>query len=285
MSEKRADGGALTGGGDFVFVDEKGNPDKPIRVWFYAPDELPPEPRVLFVMHGSTRSGEPVRDDWKGYAAAYHFLLVVPEFSDADYGGAALYALGNMFDAQNEPVLEAKWTYSAIEHLFDHVKSMAGLTTPRYCIYGNSAGGQFVHRLLLHKSGARIERAVASNAAFYAMPTAEVDHPFGLKGSGCGEEHLRLAFEKDFALLLGEKDNDENDPNFVDKSPEAMRQGRHRLERGQTFYRVAKAESERLGGPFNWRLATVLKAGHYYPDLLPAVAQALFDRYVEPGAA
>jgi hypothetical protein len=95
---------------------------------------------------------------------------------------------------------------------------------------------------------------------------------------------MRLAFEKDFALLLGEKDNDENDPNFVDKSPEAMRQGRHRQERGQTFYRAAKAEAERLGVPFNWRLATVLKAGHYYPELLPAVVQALFHRHVEPGS-
>src|SRR5262245_774356 len=52
------------GRSDFVSVDEKGNADKPIRVWVYRPDKFQAESPIVFVMHGTLRNGETYREPW-----------------------------------------------------------------------------------------------------------------------------------------------------------------------------------------------------------------------------
>ena len=51
------------------------------------------------------------------------------------------------------------------------------------------------------------------------------------------------------------------DPNFR-KTPEAMRQGATRLDRGKYYFEAAKREAEKLSAPFNWRLVLVPGVGH-----------------------
>jgi pimeloyl-ACP methyl ester carboxylesterase len=103
-----------------------------------------------------------------------------PEFAAADYPRAA-YQLGNLADGAGKLFPEGKWTFSAIEHLFDFVKKATGNTSERYHIYGHSAGGQFVHRMVLFLPEARYATAVTANAGWYTMPTfSGKKFPYGL---------------------------------------------------------------------------------------------------------
>jgi hypothetical protein len=48
--------------GSFRFVDARGSVDRPITVWYYRPRELNPDARIVFVMHGASRTAEMARD-------------------------------------------------------------------------------------------------------------------------------------------------------------------------------------------------------------------------------
>ena len=249
------------GSGSFVFRDSRGNRDKPITVWFHRPEDLRADSPVVFVMHGVKRNGRKYRDAWIEHAKRQRFLLLVPEFSKEHYPGGRMYNRGNMFSSSRKAIDETKWTYTAIEHMFDRVKRFTKMQTPKYFIYGHSAGAQFVHRLVLFKPDARIGTAICANAGWYTFPSFNWGYPYGLSRSGMTKEKLKRAFRKQLIILLGDKDTDE-DHKYLRKTPKAMAQGKHRFERGQTFYETAKLESARLGVALKWKMEVVRGVGH-----------------------
>jgi len=268
---------SLGGSGQFVFKDKLGDPEKPIRVWYHKPDQATLDCSVLFVMHGMSRTGQRYRDAWIPFSNQYGFLLVVPEFSKEHYPGSEKYNLGNMFFLHTVPIDEAKWTFSAIEHLFDYLKKGFHLRAVEYDIYGHSAGGQFVHRHILFKRDARVRTAVAANAGWYTLPTLDQAYPYGLKNSGFNEKDLRRAFQQRLIVLLGEKDTDPNHKQ-LNRTPMALQQGKHRFERGHTFYRVAEEQSRKLGIPLRWERHTVPGAVHSNSQMAPEAARLLYGR-------
>lgn len=110
------------GSSSFRFVDQRGNADKPLTIWTHAPQKLRDRTPIVFVLHGVRRNGQEYRDQWREQADKGGFLLVVPEFPESSYSNEA-YQRGNMFDEDGRPVEPAKWTFSAIEHLFDHTRN------------------------------------------------------------------------------------------------------------------------------------------------------------------
>jgi hypothetical protein len=108
------------------------------------------------------------------------------------------------------------------------------LTASTYDIIGHSAGGQFVHRLVLFVPGARFRRAVASSPGRYAFPSLTTDFPYGLRGTPIDYADLVHALSRDFVLLLGDRDTEDRV-----REPEAMHQGRNRFARGLRFFAVA----------------------------------------------
>lgn len=264
------------GKSDFVFVDQRGNADKPIRVWAYRPAGLTADSPITFVMHGVLRNGETYREPWIPLADRYRTLVVVPEFSLEHYRDHSTYQFGNLRTNDGQSIEESKWTFSAIEHLFDHLKAATGNRRERYFLFGHSAGAQFVHRLAMFKTGARIELAVAANAGSYTMPKFDVKFPFGLGDSTLTEPRLRSALSVPLLVLLGERDIDPNDPHLP-KNSEAEAQGPHRLARGRNFFRAAEAEAKRLKTPLRWKLTTVPEVGHDNSKLAPIAARAMFE--------
>lgn len=265
-----------SGKGDFVFVDERGNADKPIRVWTYRPVGFAADSPILFVMHGTLRNGETYRQPWIPLADQYRSLVVVPEFSLEHYFDPSTYQFGNLRTKEGQPIEESKWTFSAIEHLFDHIRSATGNRSERYFLFGHSAGSQFVHRMVLFKTGARIACAVTANAGSYTMPSQDVTFPFGLAESNLSEARLRSAFGAPLLVLLGEKDTDPND-RYLPKNPEAVAQGSHRLERGRNFFRIAEAEAKRLDVPLQWKLTIASDIGHDNAKMAPIAAKMMFE--------
>jgi hypothetical protein len=261
-----------TGSGSFTFTDQKGDPEKPIRVWYYKPLKYNGLSPILFVMHGMERNAETYRDQWIRYAEEYGAFLFVPEFSDKQYPGSA-YAQGNLFDSRSRPIPENRSGFALIEHLFDHVIVRANNQSSAYYLYGHSAGGQFVHRMLLFKSDARIRRAVAANPGFYTLPRVYEEFPYGLNKSGLASEKVKDAFGKELVILLGNQDTLDK---HLNKSVGAMRQGRHRFARGMNFIKVAQEESGRIGVTLAWKQLTVSGAGHSNSQMAGTAAQALF---------
>lgn len=93
-------------------------------------------------MHGVKRDADRYRDKWVTLAEQYNLLLIVPPFSQDDLPRALGYSLGNVliddkYQQANSPEV---WAYSAIEPLFDYVKSTYANANNTYRPYGHSAG-------------------------------------------------------------------------------------------------------------------------------------------------
>jgi hypothetical protein len=79
---------------------------------------------------------------------------------------------------------------------------------------------------------------------------------------------------KKLVILLGEKDTDPNHPQ-LSRTAQAKRQGANRFERGQTFFRVAERQAEKLNVEFNWQLRTVPNVAHSNAGMASAAAPLL----------
>lgn len=247
-----------------------------IRVYLTRPAGLAPERPVVFVMHGAGRNAREYRDQWHDLAIEHDFLLVVPEFSDRSFPGAERYNLGNVFARDGSLQDEREWTYAAIEPLFDDVRSRYGLSAESYSMYGHSAGAQFVHRFILHVSGARVSQVVVANAGWYMMPDAATEFPYGLKGSAVDRKRLEQALQLPVTVLLGDRDNDPDHPSLRKAAP-ALAQGEHRLARGHAFFETARNAAAQLEVPFGWRLEIVAGADHDNRLMAPAAIPFLLN--------
>jgi endonuclease/exonuclease/phosphatase family metal-dependent hydrolase len=232
-----------------------------LTVFVTRPVGLAADRPVVFVMHGAGRNAEEYRNQWHALAIEHDFLLVVPEFSDADFPGPESYSLGNVFDEDGAAQPQKQWSYAAIEPLFDEVKRRFEMTSETYAIYGHSAGAQFVHRFIYHVPQARISHAVIANAGWYMMPHMATGYPYGFKGSVVSARQLELALQLPVTVLLGEDDTDP-DHASLRRTPEALAQGAHRFARGEKYFELSRQAAETLGVPFNWKLVTVPGADH-----------------------
>lgn len=270
-----------TGKSDFVFADEHGNADKPIRVWLFRPAKFTSTAPILFVMHGTLRNGETYREPWVPLAGESGALVVVPEFGLDHYRDTRTYQFGNMRSKNGESIAEDKWTFAAIEHLFDHLKTSTGSQREQYYLFGHSAGAQFVHRMVLFQRKNRIALAVTANAGSYTLPDHSVAFPFGLKDSGLADEGLKAALQVPLLILLGEKDIDTND-KYLPKNPGAIAQGPTRLARGHCFFESAEAASQRLDTPLRWTKQIVPGVGHDNSRMAPVAAKLMFETNRKP---
>jgi len=248
----------------------------PMRVFASRPAGLGSDRPVVFVMHGVNRNADEYRDQWHKLALEHDFLLIVPEFNQQDFPGSAAYNLGYITDADGRPRPRSKWSYLAIEAIFDDARRRFRMSTERYALYGHSAGSQFVHRYIFHVPEARVSQIVSANAGWYMMPDFQVAYPYGLGGSVITPEMLASAMQLPVTILLGDQDIDPDHPNLR-RAPEAMAQGAYRLERGQAFFRQARDYAGRTGIPFNWHLELVPGADHDNTLMAPAAIPFLLS--------
>jgi len=262
------------GDGRFTFDGWAG---PPIPVWYHLPGRMRPDTPVLFVMHGVNRDADRYRDQWSALSERYGFVLAVPEFNQADFPGSAGYNLGNVLDRDGRPVARERWSFSALEPLFDRLRELTGTHVGTYDLYGHSAGAQFVHRYVLFVPDARLGRAVAANAGWYTLPDRKVEYPYGLRGKRLPPVDLRRALEQPLVVLLGTDDDDPAYPNLR-RTPEALAQGPHRLARGEFFFGSAAAAAAAEGAEFGWTLEKVDGVGHDNGGMAQAAAAWLYGR-------
>jgi pimeloyl-ACP methyl ester carboxylesterase len=249
-----------------------------IRVFLTRPVNLAPDRPVVFVMHGADRDALELRDQWHDLAIKHDFLLVVPEFREADFAGHEHYEQGWVFDDQGVTRAESGWSYAAIEAIFDDVRSRFQMSVNTYSMYGNSVGAQFVQRYILHVPEARVSRFVMANADWYMMPDFDLTFPYGLRHSAVDRNRLEKGLQQPVTILLGEKDTGSDDEK-LNRIPEIMAQGPDRLARAQAFFDTARTAAARLDVPFNWSLETVPGAGRDDRSMAPAAIPYLLGEH------
>lgn len=265
----------LSGGepGSFVFTDPGYFVDKPLTVYYYKPRNARSDAPVLIAIHGAERKGGPARDNWKTFADRHGVIVLAPEFDLKHYPNR-LFQMGGLADHDS-----SHWTFTLIEHLFDKVRGDEGLSTGNYWLFGHSAGGQFVHRMVLSMPQARYSVAVAANPGAYTLPVYNTrlpgfSWPWELDPRYVDEAQLRVSLGRRLVLMLGENDTKTDDP-VMPRSPQALAQGSNRLERGRRFYEMARQQAGALDAEFGWQLATVPGVGHNARGMSGA-AQAKF---------
>ncbi len=264
----------------FVFRNEALNAGRPLTVLTYLPENYNAGSPILFVIHGDSRTAESYREAWIEIAERNNALLLAPHFSEAGFPKSDAFNLGNMFelDSLDQPLAarpENEWSYSLIDPLFDFVVAKMKNHSKGYFIYGHSAGSQFLHRLIFFKPGAKILKAVCANAGWYTMPDFDEMFPYGLKGAGCDTAALRAAFAKQVTVLLGDADTDPNHEKLR-RTPQAMKQGAFRFERGRKFYEACRRAAELRRIPFAWKMQVAPGVAHRNRDVAPHAAKILF---------
>ena len=109
----------------FTFDGAASVREKPIKVWYYSPTNRPDTLPILIMLHGAERNASGYLDQWIPVAELHQYVVVAPEFSKEDYGGAARYNNGNVWNEKGGKLNPSEtWTYSAIEPLYDYVREL-----------------------------------------------------------------------------------------------------------------------------------------------------------------
>lgn len=288
------------GAGIFLVEGGSGHQEKVIEVYYYKPKNFTPDSQILMVIPGSGRDGDEYRDSWIEEAEKYNILILSPRYAEKkyDFGG---YQMGGLLYDMNlsdcatfiensnvvkldEAVLEYKinenaeeWIYNDFDRLFDHVVVSLGSKQKEYDIFGHSAGGQILHRLVIFRQNSKANRILASNSGFYTLPNFDVDLPFGLKNAPVKSVNLKQSFKNKLVLFLGELDNENETGGIALHSPTANKQGLHRFERGKYFYKEGERISEKMNSKFNWELIIIPAVGHDFRKMGDEAAKYLYE--------
>jgi len=274
--EKTISGPLADGKSSFVIDAHRGKGKKSIRVWSYKPRQWASGDKILFVMHGAGRNAEDYLDAWVDAAQVNNALLLAPEFASQfsrvitnDYGEGNLFTY---FGAKNP---RDEWAITVVENIFDYVVQQNVLTNTSYDIFGHSAGGQFVQRMVMLSPNAKINTAVAANAGSYLFPDDSVSYPYGMSRTGLDQRDVGEAFKKDLVIMLGELDNTAGQ-GILDQTEPAMMQGPHRLARGKALYSQAARLAAANQLAFNWKIEIVKGVGHNFRAMSDYGARVLW---------
>jgi poly(3-hydroxybutyrate) depolymerase len=261
LAEALAAALAAPGRAAIPFRDPAGDPERLLTLHCYRPASHRPANPVVLVQHGMQRNGAEYRDYWAEDAERFGLLVIAPTFGPEHWPTAEHYNNGMPRDDDGRPRPRNAWGFTSLARIQAALRESGLTTRPRAHLFGHSAGGQFVHRLLSTQPQDAFEAAITANPGWYTLPTLDRPYPEGLGGLGLARADLArlLAFPQ--LILAGDRDTDTAGPSLPMQA-EAMRQGPHRFARAQFYLEFARAEAARYGLPCAWRLQPVPGIGH-----------------------
>jgi poly(3-hydroxybutyrate) depolymerase len=253
-------------------------PDRPLILHGARPRNWSEDTPVLFVHHGVGRNGADYRDYWLRAVDEIGVFVIAPEFSEEFFPDYLWYHFGNRHDGAGQPNPPSQWTYGIDERLFSALRAQGVTRRPRYGLFGHSAGGQFVHRMLSFGYRERVAVAVSANAGTYAMPDLDIAWPFGLGETELDADGLSQLLQFPITVMTGTQDI-KTTGRYFPKGPRSMRQGATRHERAHNYVHAGRAAAEMLGTRCAWTVVNVPDVGHDGEGMsraaAPIVAQAL----------
>lgn len=292
------------GSGVFLISGGTGREDKTIRVFYYQPESFTTSSRILMVIPGAGRNGDSYRDAWIEESDRNGVLILSPMYAEEDYSFEE-YHLGGLINSSNflqhvtyientnqvelnEDSIQfqftidpQEWIFIDFDRIFDMVVKELNSNQTNYDVFGHSAGGQILHRMILFYPQSKAQRVLASNSGFYTLPDFDTKLPFGIDGTTITEEGLKSAFSQELVLFLGELDNENETGGTMLRSSSADIQGTHRLARGQYFYDYARSKARELNVPFNWEMVIIPGVGHDQRNMGKAASQYLYDPKIQ----
>ena len=256
-------------------------PDRRLPLHSACPRRYDTETPVLIVHHGVGRNGRDYRDYWLRLVDEAGILAIAIEFTEEAFPDYLWYHFGNLYDEKGAPNPREQWTYGIDGRLFDALRDQGLTRRRRYGLFGHSAGGQFVHRMLSFGFRDRVAVAVSANAGTYAMPDLEIAWPFGLGATELDANRLRALLEFPITVMTGTHDT-KTTGRYFPKGPRSMRQGATRHERAHNYVRAGHEAAETLGTRCAWTVLNVPDVGHDGERMsvaaAPVVAAALHSR-------
>lgn len=257
--------GFNTGSGRVIYT-YSALPQKPINVFYHIPAGDKTNMPIVIVFHGDERNAADYRDIWVNASEQNGFMIFAPEFTDADFPGGSSYIIGNVYQNGNFPTPESLndesiWTFSIIEPLFDFIKTKTLSNEQTYDLFGHSGGGQFVHRFVLLKPNARINRAIAANSSWYTVPDGIANFPYGIMNSPITSIQPNTYFSIRLYITVGELGNNGSDPSIRHNTASDL-QGLNRLDRANYFFNNSQNYAQAVQSPFNWQFHIVPNSGH-----------------------
>jgi pimeloyl-ACP methyl ester carboxylesterase len=272
------------GVGNFKVQGGEGRENLIIGIDYYIPENFSVDSPILIVLPGNGRTGGNYRDRWMTSSDKYSTLILSLTYSKALYPKSANYNLARMvtkkeavFTKVNDP---AEWIFEDFDRIFDLVVASTKFSQLQYDFFGHSAGAQIGHRLAIFSSQNKVNRIVAANSGWYTVTDFGTPFPYGLSNSPIEESIMKTKLEASFAkkliVFLGEKDNAKETKGHLFRDVESDKQGMHRFERGQYFFRKSKELASQLGYKFNWELQVIPNVGHSSTKMSPIAADFLY---------
>ena len=160
------------------------NPDRPLVLECFQPQGHDPDKPVVIVQHGASRNGAEYCEAWIPAAEQHGLLIVAITFSKEAWPDAVTYNNGHVLDEDGSLRPRECWSQAIPGRVFALLRE-AGLTRrDKTFLWGHSAGGQFVHRLLATQPPGIFEAVGAANSGWYTLPTLDLRYPDGLGGIG-----------------------------------------------------------------------------------------------------
>ncbi|MEJ0020203.1 MAG: alpha/beta hydrolase [Acetobacteraceae bacterium] len=250
-----------TPGGHTIAYTDPAFPAQPLLLHSARPQRCDADTPIVIVHHGVGRNGRDYRDYWLRLVDAIGVLAIAVEFTEQNFPDYLWYHFGNRHDEAGKPNPRERWTYGIDERLFAALRDQGLTRQERYGLFGHSAGGQFVHRMLSFGYRERVAVAVSANAGTYAMPTLEIAWPFGLGETEIDADTLRPLLEFPITVMTGTNDI-KTTGRYFPKGPRSMRQGATRHERAHSYVQAGHAAAETLGTRCAWTVIDVPDVGH-----------------------
>ena len=158
---------------------ERYSPDRPLVLECGMLPAARPQPRQPG-RHRATRH-EP---QWRGIlrgmvpAAERHGLLIVAiTFSKEAWPDAVTYNNGHVLAENGSLRPRECWSQAIPGRVFALLREAGVTRRDKTYLWGHSAGGQFVHRLLATQPHGIFEAVGASNSGWYTFPTLDLHYP------------------------------------------------------------------------------------------------------------
>jgi hypothetical protein len=253
-------------------------PDRPLILHAARPQRFDTETPVLLVHHGVGRNGRDYRDYWAPMVDDLDILVISLEFTEAAFPDYLWYHFGNLHDVDGTSNPRSAWTFGTDERLFSRLRASGLTRQARYGLFGHSAGGQFVHRMLSFGYREHVAVAVSANAGTYAMPDLGIAWPFGLGETAVDPDQLKALLRFPITVMTG-TDDTKTTGRFFPKGPRSMKQGPHRHGRAHRYVELGHEAAARLGTSCAWTVIDVPDVGHdgrlMSQAAAPVIARAL----------
>jgi hypothetical protein len=249
-------------------------PDQALYLHAARPRRYTPETPLLFVHHGVGRNGADYRDYWLPLAEEFDILAIAIEFPETSFPDYLRYHFGNMHNEDGSLNPREKWTYGIVPRLFDALRQAGVTRRERYGLFGHSAGGQFVHRMLSFGFRDQVAAAVCANAGTYAMPDLTIAWPFGLGQTEVTPVSLAALLASPITVMAGMNDT-KTTGRYFPKGPRSMRQGETRWHRAHNYVALGQSAAEALDARCAWTVIDVPDVGHDGHGMSVAAAPVL----------